>query len=47
MLTGADIKKLKVVFTSKPNYIPIRKQLARHEHWIKQIARKVGVVLAE
>jgi len=46
LLTGVD-KLVKAFDELSREYAAMSEQLTRHERWIKQIARKAGVVLAE
>ena len=46
LLTGVD-KLVKAFEELQREYAAMSEQLTRHERWIKQIARKAGVVLAE
>lgn len=46
LVTGID-KLIKSFDELSREYAAMSEQLTRHERWIKQIARKAGVVLAE
>ena len=46
LLTGVD-KLVKAFEELQREYAAMSEQLTRHERWIKQIAKKAGVALAE